>query len=178
MPSSSDRKLAKRNRQSQNNPQKLKALMLTIKFRPGEKEAWQMTPRVATSSKPHAKSKRKRKKRRAKSVSSRKSVRFDETAVGHFLYVYAPLQYCLLMEYAKAVRTSNKRRVITPAVIETIALNSDNSVFKTARFRRALIAYRRFGCKPLRKTGWPIQDIIYFAKHSFRIHETMRKCTE
>ncbi len=60
-------------------------------------------------------------------------------------------------------------------MIESMALNSDNPAFKTARFRRALIAYRRFGMKPLRPTGWSLRDAVYFARNSFKIHEAINK---
>lgn len=101
----------------------------------------------------------------------RKQVKFNETEVGHFLYVYAPIQYYLLMEYSKAVA----RHEINHHTIETIALNSDNPTFTTARFRRALIAYRRFGMRPLKKTVWSLKDVLYYARHSHYVHEEIRR---
>lgn len=78
------------------------------------------------------------------------------------------------MEYSKAVNQLERGKRIKHNVIEIIALNSDNPAFKTARFRRALIAYRRFGTRPLRKTGWTLKDAIYYARNSFYIHEAVK----
>jgi hypothetical protein len=94
--------------------------------------------------------------------------------VGHFLYVYAPIQYHLLMEYCKAIKQVERGQRIKYNIIEAIAINSDNAAFKTARFRRALIAYRRFGTRPLRKTGWSLRDAVYYAKNSYHIHEVVK----
>lgn len=98
--------------------------------------------------------------------------------MGHFLYVYAPLQYCLLMDYCKAVRCHNKARVITPQLLETIALNSDNKAFQSVRFRKALMNYRRNGLKPQRATNWTLADAVYYARYSYKIYQTMKLCTE
>ena len=117
----------------------------------------------------------KRKKKPGPKIGKRtKTIRFDETAVGHFLYVYAPIQYNLLMEYSKAIKQVQKRQCINYNMIESIAINSDNPAFKTARFRRALIAYRRFGTRPLRKTGWTLKDALYYARNSYHIHEAVK----
>lgn len=82
------------------------------------------------------------------------------------------------MEYRNAIKLIDRSRVVSYQVIETIALNSDNPAFKTARFRRALIAYRRFGLKPLRPTGWTLKDAVYYARNSHFIHEAVKRCTE
>ncbi len=78
------------------------------------------------------------------------------------------------MEYSKAIKQVQKRQCINYNMIESIAINSDNPAFKTARFRRALIAYRRFGTRPLRKTGWTLKDAIYYARNSYHIHEAVK----
>ena len=124
------------------------------------------------------KSRKPQKRKRKPGPKVRKSkrvVKFNETAVGHFLYVYAPVQYCLLMEYCKAIKQVESGQRIKYNIIEAIAINSDNAAFKTARFRRALIAYRRFGTRPLRKTGWSLRDAVYYARNSYHIYEVVKK---
>lgn len=79
------------------------------------------------------------------------------------------------MEYSKAVKQVENGQRIKYDIIEAIALNSDNKSFKTARFRRALIAYRRFGTRPLRKTGWSLRDAVYYARNSYHIHEAVTR---
>ena len=78
------------------------------------------------------------------------------------------------MDYCKAVGCTNKAKAITPQLLETIALNSDNHVFKTIRFRLALVSYRRWGTKPLRPTNWTVKDAVYFARYSYQIYQTMQ----
>lgn len=78
------------------------------------------------------------------------------------------------MEYSKVAGMIEKGKRIKYDIIEAIAINSDNAAFKTARFRRALIAYRRFGTRPLRKTGWSLRDAVYYAKNSYHIHEAVK----
>lgn len=100
-----------------------------------------------------------------------------ETQVGHFIYVYAPLEYVLLMEWSKAMKESFGKAVkLSPRTIETFSIYSGNPIFKTARFRKALIKYRKDGLKPMRKTGWQLKDALYFAKHSYQIYEDIKKC--
>lgn len=79
------------------------------------------------------------------------------------------------MEYSRAVGVMERGKRIKYNVIESIAINSHDPAFKTARFRRALIAYRRFGTHPLRKTGWTLRDAVYYAKHSYHIHEVVKR---
>lgn len=78
------------------------------------------------------------------------------------------------MEYCKTIKQIEKGQRIKYNIIEAIAINSDNAAFKTARFRRALIAYRRFGTRPLRKTGWSLRDAVYYARNSHHIHEAVK----
>jgi len=82
------------------------------------------------------------------------------------------------MEYRNAIKVIDRGRNIDYRVIETIALNSTNTAFKSARFRRALVSFRRFGMKPLRPTRWTLKDAIYYARNSYHIHEAVKKCTE
>lgn len=81
------------------------------------------------------------------------------------------------MEYSRTVARSERGISINHNTIEAIALNSDNPVFKTARFRRALITYRRFGMRPLEKAVWSLKDALYYARHSYYIHEEIKRST-
>lgn len=154
--------------------------MLSINFRPGDKQKWEQTitkpaPKPRSSIKKRKKPQGRRKKKGPTSDSKcRKSVKFENTAIGHFLYVYAPIQYSLLIEYCRAVKCTNKAKIITPQVIETIALNSDNSAFRSIRFRLALMTYRRWGTRPIRPTNWTTKDAVYFARYSYKIYQTIK----
>ena len=82
------------------------------------------------------------------------------------------------MEYRNIIKSADRNRTISYQVIETIAMNSRNPAFRSVRFRRALISYRRFGLKPLRPTGWTLKDAVYYARNSHHIHEAVKQCTE
>lgn len=82
------------------------------------------------------------------------------------------------MEYGKAAKMMGRAAKISYNLIETISINSTNPAFQSARFRRALISYRRFGLRPLRQTGWTLKDALYFARNSYFIHEAVKKCAE
>lgn len=81
-----------------------------------------------TKSKPRKKLGRKRIKRQ-----------FDETRVGYFLKLEAPLEYNLIMEVSGNVSAPSAD------LIEAIGYASLNLLFKKPKFRRALIEYRKSG---------------------------------
>lgn len=64
---------------------------------------------------------------------------FDETRVGYFLKLEAPLEYNLIMEVSGNVSAPSAD------LIEAIGYASLNLLFKKPKFRRALIEYRKSG---------------------------------
>lgn len=64
---------------------------------------------------------------------------FYETRVGHFILHEAPLEYGLIMEAC-----GNREPNVD--FIEAISYASLNPLFRKAKFRRALIEYRKLGC--------------------------------
>lgn len=159
------------------NRQSNRKKMLEIKFGESEKETWNSLQQMAKSRKKKYKP-AKRKRKPGPKAYNRKIVKFNETAVGHFLYVYAPVHYLMLMEYCRDIKGYGNGRKIKYAILESMAVNSDVEAFKTARFRKALISYKRFGTRVLRKTGWTLEDAVYYSKHSYHIHKSVKECTE
>lgn len=102
---------------------------------------------------------------------------FEDTAIGRFLLIYAPIEYTFLIEYHKATKLIDKYRPISYQAIETIAYNSDNPAFKSVRFRKAMIDYRRFGLQHRKKVKWTISDAVYYAKNTYQVLELMKQCT-
>lgn len=155
--------------------------MLEIAFRTGEREQWQNL-KSQGKTKPIQNKKPKRigrsKKRGPKANVGKRLLRFEETAVGHYLYVYAPIEFYLLMEWRNALRVGRRGMRITYNQIETLSMCSDNPVFRSAGFRRALISFRRFGLRPKRKNIWTLTDAVYYAKYSRATHEMIKECTE
>lgn len=64
---------------------------------------------------------------------------FYETRLGHFILHEAPLEYDLIMDAC-----GNKEP--NADFIEAISYASLNPLFRKAKFRRALIEYRKLGC--------------------------------
>lgn len=159
--------------------------MLTIKFNDREKEMWLQRAAQSRlpSRQPKPKSRKRRRPRKKEPASSSKQkkerglTQFRNTAVGHLLYVYAPVQYCLLMEWQRAATGWQRSQRISYYSIEAIAAASSNPLFRLSKFRRAMIAYRRFGLRPEKKAEWTLRDAVYYAKNSYRIHETFKRCS-
>ena len=86
-----------------------------------------------------AQSKPKRKKPRRKVGRKRIKRQFEETRVGYFLRLEAPLEYNLIMEVSGNVSAPSAD------LIEAIGYASLNLLFKKPKFRRALIEYRKSG---------------------------------
>lgn len=83
--------------------------------------------------------KKKRKKPRREVGRKRIKRQFDETRVGYFLRLEAPLEYNLIMEVSGTVSAPSAD------LIEAIGYASLNLLFKKPKFRRALIEYRKNG---------------------------------
>lgn len=94
------------------------------------------------------------------------------------MYVFTPLEYYLIKGYNTILRGGYGGTQYRATIIDIIALNSENPAFKTLRFRKALIEYRRFGLRSDNKAEWNLDDVLYFAKHSYGIHKRMKKGTE
>lgn len=103
-------------------------------------------------------------------------VSFEATSLGMFMLIYAPVEYNLFKAYLMAFRTWRPRRHVIANLIEQIALNSENKAFRSIRFRHALMSFRRYGCKPRKKTHWCVKDAVYYARHSHRIHQSLKHC--
>ena len=62
---------------------------------------------------------------------------FNQTPIGQLLYAEAPLEFLVIM------RTKWGGTMPHPDVIGNLSYISENPVFRTERFRRALISYRK-----------------------------------
>lgn len=84
---------------------------------------------------------KKQKKSKPRKKLGRKRIKrqFDETRVGYFLKLEAPLEYNLIMEVSGNVSAPSAD------LIEAIGYASLNLLFKKPKFRRALIEYRKSG---------------------------------
>lgn len=148
--------------------------MLEIKFRGKEKEIWQ-SQRILKKSQKKATPKKTARKRKNKKPT--KYIRFIDTYVGHYMYVYTPIEYNLLIEYCHTIKNQNNRHSgIKPEHIDLIALNSNDPMFRTVTFRRAFIKYKRFGTAQKKKAHWTLRDAVHFAKYSNAVHKQMKEC--
>lgn len=161
-----------------------------MRFRPGETETWKTlreeAKAIARQYERERKASHPAKRKRARSPRKTgpkgcadRSVKFSETPVGHWLFVYAPVEYRLLMEWSKtAPKGYGMGKAIKYEQIEAISQHSDNPAFKSAGFHRALVHYKLWGVRPKRKKAWTLPEAVYYARHSHVIHEMIKRCTE
>ena len=94
------------------------------------------------------------------------------------MFVYAPIEYQMLIQYISNTRKSdNKNPEILTEHIELIAIHTGNPALKTTTFRKAIIAYKKYGMNPPKKAHWTVRDAIYYAKFSNSFHNQMKECT-
>lgn len=115
-------------------------------------------------------SKKKRKKPRRKVGRKRIRRRFEETRVGYFLRLEAPLEYNLIMDVSGSVSAPSAD------LIEAIGYASLNFLFKKPKFRRALIEYRKNGLYAERPKECSVEKELYYMKvRKNNVQKVMRK---
>ena len=123
--------------------------------------------------KPRLKKERAKKEKPSSNPVSR--VKFIETNIGHYLYVYAPLEYLLLNQYMNGDKNRGRKKRISAEQIESMAINSDNPIFRTVEFRIALIHYRRYGLRQEAKAKWTVEEAVHYAKYSGLVYK-LKEC--
>lgn len=99
-----------------------------------EKEWNENLPKVKIPKRKKAKRKKKAKPKRKESRIKRK---FEETDIGSWLKLKAPLEYMVIVAAGGNEPLAE--------LIESVGYASDNPYFRTVCFRRALIKYRKNG---------------------------------
>ena len=93
------------------------------------------------------------------------------------MFVYAPIEYHMLLGYIDNYKkTSKKSPIILTAHIELIALHTGNPVFKTTTFRKAIIKYKKYGVYQPEKAQWTMREALHYARHTGMIHKQMKEC--
>lgn len=93
------------------------------------------------------------------------------------MYVYAPVEYHMLLKYMEELRNVDSNTTATSLqYIELLAIHSGNPALKTTTFRKAIIAYQKYGMNPPKKAHWTLRDAVNFAKFSNFIHKQMEEC--
>lgn len=124
---------------------------------------------------PNARKTQKPYKKTQKRKTPDKRVLFKDTVVGRQFYVYAPLHYAMLMQIFQPDSRSHESR-INYSLLENISISSKNPVFKTTRFRKALVSYRLKRSES--KARWTLKDALYFAKVASPVYTAIKKCAE
>lgn len=95
--------------------------------------------------------------RRKKKKSKRRE--FYETRLGYFIQHEAPLEYDIIMKVSGGCEPNVD-------MIEALGYASLNPLFRKAKFRRALIEYRKRGCHTHHpKQATAITEFLYIQKH-------------
>lgn len=115
---------------------------------------------------------KKQKKSKPRKKLGRKRIKrqFDETRVGYFLKLEAPLEYNLIMEVSGNVSAPSAD------LIEAIGYASLNLLFKKPKFRRALIEYRKSGLyagDP--KKSCVEKELYYISVRKHNMQKTIQK---
>lgn len=97
------------------------------------------------------KSKKCRRKRKKVKVDK---IPFGSTPIGTLLKHYAPNEYWLLTDSCENIPCY---------LIESIAYSSDNEFFRTARFRKALAHYKKYGRTKTDYKGFTLEDELKYA---------------
>lgn len=96
--------------------------------------------------------KKKPKSKKSQQKRSAPRVRFSETDIALELRLNAPLEYDFIVE-------SGGHEPL-PEFIEQIGYTSLNPYFRSIRFRKALMIYRKQGCRQWRKAPAPSPQLI------------------
>lgn len=117
-----------------------------------------------------------RKSRQTKGNGQKRGyIPFVRTPAGHFLYVYAPIQYYMYLSYASAMGRGKGRRMARLKLMEDLAEQSGSAVFSAERWRLALVSYHLYGQTPADEVWWDLDDALYFARHSYHVHRILRE---
>lgn len=112
--------------------------------------------RKLSDSSPNKKSQAVKRKKRKKKKSKRRE--FYETRLGYFIQHEAPLEYNIIMDVSGGCEPNVD-------MIEALGYASLNPLFRKAKFRRALIEYRKRGCHTHHpKQAAAITEFLYIKK--------------
>ena len=125
------------------------------KFQPSQQEK--------PLSKPPRKNRTKARKKEKRLQKRHRSVPFRQTPLGNFLATQCPVEYELL--YESAVLTGR----IDINVIEAFSYTSDNPAFRTTAFRKALVDFRRHGCRTDNAVKFDVDDEVRKIKEKLGI---------
>lgn len=103
---------------------------------------------------------RKRKTKKRSSAKKRSRVAFNETEVGFLIWTEAPIEYELIMQ----AHSYEIGEGPSDTLIEHVGYASDSSLFKKPKFRKALMNYRKWGCRPRKKKALTLSSILYHAQ--------------
>jgi hypothetical protein len=84
--------------------------------------------------------------------------KFDETRIGFLLKHETPIEYRMLMDVAEFM----KLRAPSANLIEAFAYSSSDPLFRKEKFWRALIEYRKCGCRPKMALKTSVSKELYY----------------
>ena len=109
---------------------------------------------------------RKRGRPRKRKGRPPRAKNFRNIPLGRFLYKNCPLEWRLITENIKLDYFWHRAEFI-----EGVCLSSDNPIFKTSAFRKALGDFRRYGMHTPNKQDYTIDDEIEMIKKRVGIRQ-------
>lgn len=138
--------------------------MITIQLpkpRPLNQLSSQSQPILRKKSK---KKPRKRKKAKPKQIRNERCL-FEQTPIGYIIQHECPIEWQFIMDVRQTRGMS-----VNADFLENFAYTSDNPVFRTERFRRALMDFREYGYSTPNKMEFDIdRELRYIKNHLNRI---------
>ena len=105
----------------------------------------------------------KKRKRRKPKKQRYKVCAFEQTPIGYLIKHECPIEWGFLTDIKQT-----RGLTITPELIENITYMSDNYVFRTERFRKALMDFREYGYATPNKKEFDLEDELRYIKDRLR----------
>lgn len=135
-------------------PQQLRLVRKSVEL----KRKWQREQaRLSQRPKPPQPRKKARKKESKAGIPPKPKVKFNETALGKWMAIHAPLELQMLND---TIRQKIRSAGYVTRYVESIARTSDNPAFRSPEFRVAFIEFKRKGLRPDTKADWSTDDVV------------------
>lgn len=93
---------------------------------------------------------------------------FEQTPIGYLIQHECPIEWAIICDI-KQIRGVS----INADFLEHFAYSSENPVFKTEKFRRALIDFREYGCATPNRIDFDLDEELRLIKEKLENKNTL-----